>query len=96
MLAISAILLSRDKVVGIIVNLSIILTFAIIYFLLGTNENFNFVNDPTQKKLTPITAIYFSFVSHCTIGYGDIVPKSTIIRCIVMIQCLFMIVFLFL
>jgi len=96
MLFLPAFLLSKNKFITVFINLILIIVFASIYFALGTKENFQFKNDPNQTALTPLTALYFSFVTHCTIGYGDIIPTSNVLLCLVMTQCICMISFLFL
>jgi hypothetical protein len=94
MLLLPSFMFHRNKAIIIIVNLLIVIIFTSIYYKLGTNEHFYFNNEPKQTKLTLLNALYFTFITHFTIGYGDIVPKSNLLRCIIMIQCICMITFL--
>lgn len=64
----------------IIANILMILGFAIIYKIIGENEN-EFSN---KKKLNWNDAFYFSFVVHFTLGFGDIYPLTSFSRLIVM------------
>jgi len=66
--------------------------------MFGSNEHFVFIssNFNNVKHLTLIDSIYFSFITHSTLGYGDISVKSSLMRCIVIIHILFMITFLLL
>ena len=52
--------------------------FAILY---AAQERAGFV-----EALTAIQALYFSFVTMMTIGYGDIVPRSDTVRMLVVAQ----------
>ncbi|KAL8150897.1 hypothetical protein V2J09_020705 [Rumex salicifolius] len=49
-----------------------------------TNENFS-----GHKTLVPIDALYFTVVTLCTIGYGDIVPSTTFTK---LFTCIFILV----
>ena len=56
--------------------------YAVIYFLLSRNkeiEHFNGLN----SKSNFIDCLYFSFTTFSTVGYGDISPKSTLAKIIV-------------
>jgi hypothetical protein len=45
----------------------------------------NVGSDPGQM-LTGFEGLYFSFVTLCTVGYGDIIPVSSLSRMLVMVQ----------
>ena len=66
----------------------VLIFFALIYWLLGTSENFNFdkASNNNSDSLTFIDALYFSFITQSTTGYGDISPKTKLMRIIVMCQ----------
>jgi len=86
----------NKKVRFLVLTLLIILCFTIIYWLLGSNTNFNFannkLNDSNDSNLTFIDAIYFAIGTHTTIGYGDITAKSQLLRGIVSIQIMLLII----
>jgi len=89
--------LKKDKKVRFLVlALLIILSFAIIYWLLGSSNNFNFannkLNDPNDANLTFLDALYFAMGTHTTIGFGDITAKSQLLRGIVSIQIMLLII----
>jgi len=86
--------LNRKKIQFLIINLSLIFIFALIYWLCGTQENFKILY--SEPNLSYLDALYFSFITHSTIGYGDIVPISPLMRCITILQtiCIFAYIFL--
>lgn len=43
-----------------------------------------------NKELTFSDAIYFSFITHTTVGYGDIVPVSDVARSLVILHSFLM------
>lgn len=63
-------------------NLVLMLIFAGIYFI--TFDTF----EEKDNKLSLTDSIYFSGISHFTLGYGDITPKSKITRMIVVFHAL--------
>ena len=63
-------------------NIVILIVFAYIYYYLYNIDNDTY----SVKKFTYFDAIYFSFVVHFTLGFGDIFPVSTKSRTIVMIH----------
>ena len=64
-----------------ITQIVVILIFSIIYYL--TN-----VIDKQHEKLfdTYLDCIYFTVVTHFTVGYGDISPKTKLHKIITMLQ----------
>ena len=90
----AALFFNKNKNRIIIVNLLLIIIFASIYYKLGTNENFYFINEPNQTELTLFNAFYFTLITHSTIGYSDIVPKGDLLRFITMIQSMSVLIFL--
>jgi len=52
--------------------------------------------DLLNKKLSPLSALYFSFVTNTTLGYGDIYPKSTSGQIAVIAQLIIFIMFVIL
>ena len=65
-----------------ITNFIIILFFAFFYYLLKGNDHFNGLDETS----TFIDALYFSFTTYSTVGYGDISPKSKFAKILVMLQ----------
>jgi hypothetical protein len=86
--------LNNKKLDFLAINLLFILVFALIYWIWGTPEHFkSLVSAP---YLSSLDALYFSFVTHCTLGYGDIVPISPSMRFITILHIVVMISYLFL
>ena len=62
-------------------HIVIFLIFAILYYILKQPED--------EESLQTIEdALYFSIVTHFTVGFGDISPKSKVLRRLSMIQIL--------
>lgn len=81
------------KLIYLVILVVFIFLFTIIYWLLGTNNHFSFNNtNTTQTKLSFLDALYFAMVTQTTIGYGDITPKSQIMRCITICQSILIII----
>jgi ion channel len=72
----------RRSVALALINLyEVILAFAIIYLFTGA------IQDSTGKIVTDhFTALYFSFVTMATVGYGDFIPANSMARNTVMAQ----------
>ena len=88
--------LNSTKIGYLVVNLIFILVFSVIYWIFGTSEHFTVLSAPTKKKLSFIDALYLSFITHCTLGYGDIVPISDSMKIVIIIHIIFMISYLLL
>ena len=74
---------SLIKYIGFpITHFIIIFCFAFFYYILKGNDNFNGLDETS----TFIDALYFSFTTQSTVGYGDISPKSKFAKILVMIQ----------
>ncbi|EIW87739.1 putative ion channel [Alishewanella agri BL06] len=58
-----------------------ILVFAIFYYFLPHGQ--------LNKDLTPVNALYFSVVTITTLGYGDIIPTSSVAQIAISFQALF-------
>lgn len=52
------------------------------------NDDLSILNSKKTVKWSLIDFIYFSSITQATVGYGDILPNSTVIRFIVTIQTL--------
>lgn len=69
----------------------IVCVFAITYYCLPSSSStphFHYTyHDPSRpQKLTLLDSFYFSLVTQSTVGYGSIVPVSTVAKCIVAAQ----------
>lgn len=64
--------------------------FAVVYYLLATHDDSHFRNNTHTIHPNPpigvVDAIYFSLVTQSTVGYGSIVPSSTLAKTIVSLQ----------
>jgi hypothetical protein len=97
---------TRSLILKFINYIEVCLFFAILYsYLDHTNLDINnhtfIINDSLHAKdnhLTSIQAIYFSFVTAATIGYGDITPKDPFVMKMIVVQIIislfFVVVFL--
>lgn len=88
--------LNKNKLLYLVLNLCFIIIFGIIYWIYGTNEHFKNITQQDKKTLTMIDAIYLSAITHCTVGYGDIVPISNSMKLVTIIHTILMISYLFL
>jgi potassium channel subfamily K len=95
MLALLSILKLNDKKIQFLaINILFIIGFSLIYWIWGTHEHFK--SQFSAPYLSSLDALYFSFVTHCTLGYGDIVPISASMRFITILHTIVMISYLFL
>ena len=73
----------------ILLQISIILIFSLIYYFIG-DENFSlniFDKTKSKSKVTNyLDFLYFSFVISSTTGFGDIVPITDLSRMLVILQ----------
>ena len=70
-------------------HLVLLFVFSLLYYKLSQYSN----NLEDIKKFSIFEqCIYFTFVTHFTVGFGDIAPKSNILRriCILQIICAFL------
>ena len=88
--------LKVNKKIGfILATVLLCVVYGCIYWFFGTREHFNFVSsDQTSNMLTFIDALYFAFTTNATIGYGDITPKSQLLRFIAITNTISIIVLL--
>ena len=67
-----------------------VVAFAVIYYLLATRDNTHFRNNIRYTINTPsigiVDAVYFSLVTQSTVGFGSIVPASTLAKALVSLQ----------
>lgn len=57
----------RSTLMTIFAFVQVLISYSIFFIILGNNFN---------ENLSPIRALYFSFVTITTLGYGEILPKS--------------------
>jgi voltage-gated potassium channel len=88
--------LSNIKLKYLFTNIIIVVLFALIYWIFGSKEHFQNISMPKKPNLSFLDALYFSFTTNCTLGYGDIVPISDAMKIVSIIHTLFMITYLFL
>lgn len=74
----------------ILFNFMMIIIFAVIYYIIykfqkKDKQNILY-NAYSSKTLNFFDALYFSFVVHFTLGFGDVFPVSTLARIMVMIH----------
>ena len=67
-------------------HIVIFIVFAVLYHLFKQEED-------KESLKTIEDALYFSIVNHFTVGFGDITPKSNILRRLCMLQILLAFVF---
>ena len=72
----------------LIVNLVIILVFAILYFIIGP-KSFSFPHDSVPSLFD---SFYYSVVVHTTLGFGDILPANKVAKFVTMIHLLLVLV----
>jgi len=61
---------------------------AMAYMLIERISPYSFANaaPPRSGSLDPFSALYFSFITICTVGYGDIAPISRVARMLAMME----------
>lgn len=69
----------------ILLNILLVFLFTLIYWLLGSSDNFHSLDN---TDLTVVDSIYFALGTQTTLGYGDITAKSQLLRGIVILQIL--------
>ena len=85
----------NNKIGFIVLTLLMCVAYGCIYWIFGTRKHFNFVSsNTTSNHLTFIDALYFAFTTNTTIGYGDITPKSQLLRFIAITHTISIIVLL--
>ena len=68
----------------LITHFSIILLFAVIYRHISNNST----SFSDSNKMTFFDSIYYSTITHTTVGFGDIYPKTNLARFVCMIHVL--------
>ena len=67
---------------------SVLIVFTLLYWFFGTDEHINFdkqLND-NSNHITFLNALYFSVITQTTTGFGDIAPKSKLMRFLTICQ----------
>ena len=70
-----------------------IIVFSLVYYFICTPKQFySNILSPDGDHLRPVDEyfdlVYFSFITQSTTGFGDIAPRGTLARVIVMLQVL--------
>ena len=87
----SPIISYRRSLISLFINfLEISIGFGLLYFL-GCQRFSEFFNHPFDS---PLHAIYFSFITSATVGYGDVYPTHVVARVLVIMQVVFSFVFI--
>ena len=82
---------ARSNLVGSI----FIFIFACIYYMYGDGDNFNLPSYYGENgTMNFIDCVYFSGITHLTVGYGDIAGKSPFIKFVIICQLFVMILLL--
>lgn len=63
--------------------LKLICGFAAVYW---AGSNLNILEFSGDGPLSPFDALYFSSVTQISLGYGDIIPRNTAAKAVVMLQ----------
>uniref|UniRef100_A0A6C0JCP5 Potassium channel domain-containing protein n=1 Tax=viral metagenome TaxID=1070528 RepID=A0A6C0JCP5_9ZZZZ len=66
-----------------------VFTFGIIYYIVSLIDKTAFtINHLANREMTLFEAIYFSFITQSTIGYGDFSPNTSIAKTVVILHIL--------
>lgn len=61
--------------------------FGTLYYILGVYDKTSFtINHRANRNMTFFEAIYFSFITQSTIGYGDFSPNTSIAKIVVILH----------
>ena len=63
----------------IYITICLFAIYSTIYYLMGNKQHFN-ISDENKYQLTFLDSIYFNIITITSIGYGDISPKSQLMR----------------
>lgn len=69
-------------------HFTVAILFGFIYYYIGFNDdNFNIPDDKDKKQHNELlVSMFYSFVTHATVGYGGVHPIKTISRLITLIH----------
>jgi hypothetical protein len=81
-----AVLIRRTIILVLLNFLEINITFATIYETLTRVYSGSFLVPHGQSMVDPLTAVYFSFITAGTIGFGDISPATHLAKLVVIGQ----------
>jgi hypothetical protein len=75
---------------GVTTYLMLALLWALAYMIVERSvpDAFVFTVEHIERQFKGLTALYFSFVTLCTLGYGDIVPAVPIARTLAMMEAM--------
>ena len=69
-------------------HLLLVFIFAACYYVVSNYYDTNTGKKALQKPLSPLDCFYYSLVTQTTVGYGDIVPKTDMMKVITIVQLL--------
>jgi hypothetical protein len=72
------------------INATIVLVFLALYYFLVPPEDFN---KPSDDKMEFLDYVYFTIITHTTIGYGVLSPKSPRGKILVICHSICMVLF---
>jgi hypothetical protein len=74
--------------VGVVIFLMLGLVWALAYLFVSraSSNAFGFSTDPPGTSMDSFNALYFSFGTLSTVGFGDIVPKSRVARMLAVME----------
>lgn len=79
--------LSKNKLNYLYINFLIIFVFSVIYWWYGSDTHFVFQpHFAVNNRMTYLSALYYTFITHTTVGFGDISPKSKLTQIITMVH----------
>lgn len=84
-------ILTLSKIQFLLINISVIFIFALIYKKYGNKNHFIFI-DKKQNDMNFIDALYFSANTYITIGNNDIHAKTNFMKKIIMCQLLILLI----
>jgi len=74
---------------------TVLIVFTLIYWYLGTAEHINFdkASNDNSNHITFLNALYFSVITQTTTGFGDITPKSKLMRILTICQLIILVLY---
>ena len=69
-------------------HLSIVTLFAVCYYVVSHYYDTSTEKKTLQKPLSMLDSFYYSLVTQTTVGYGDIAPKTDMMKIITIAQLL--------
>ena len=64
-------------------HLFVVLCFALIYMIMSTSHG---TDEDKEHFSNFFDSLYYTTITHFTVGFGDVAPKSKLLRALTMIQ----------